>query len=67
MKGFGQVENVEKAEVDEKNLIFYTQMIKSSYFMDNVSFEQVSMLNNIIGDSTNVERKFRSCNFAFRR
>ena len=46
---FRSSENVEKAEVDEKNLILYSDD-KSSFFMDNISFEQISMLNDIIGD-----------------
>ena len=47
---FRSSENVEKAEVDEKKFNFLYSDDKSSYFMDNVSFEQVSMLNDIIGD-----------------
>ena len=46
---FRSSENVEKAEVDEKNLILYSDE-KNSYFMDNISFEQISILNDIIGD-----------------
>ena len=34
----------------KKNLIFYIRMIKIHYFMDNVSFEQISMSNDLIGD-----------------
>ena len=47
---FRSSENVEKAEVDEKNLTFLYSDDKSSYFMDNVSFEQISMLNDLIGE-----------------
>tara|TARA_Y100000591_G_scaffold39655_1_gene29260 strand:+ start:178 stop:741 length:564 start_codon:yes stop_codon:yes gene_type:complete len=47
---FRSNENVEKAEVDEKKFNFLYSDDKSSYFMDNVSFEQISMLNDMIGD-----------------
>ena len=47
---FRSSENVEKAEVDDKKFNFLYSDEKNSYFMDNVSFEQISMLNNIIGD-----------------
>ena len=47
---FRSSENVEKAEVDEKKFNFLYSDEKNSYFMDNVSFEQISMLNNIIGN-----------------
>ncbi len=47
---FRSSENVEKAEVDERKFNFIYSDDKSSYFMDNVSFEQISMLNSIIGD-----------------
>ena len=47
---FRSNENVEKAEVDEKKFNFLYSDDKSSYFMDNVSFEQISMMNDIIGD-----------------
>ena len=47
---FRSNENVEKAEVDEKKYNFLYSDDKSSFFMDNISFEQISMLNDIIGD-----------------
>ena len=47
---FRSSENVEKAEVDEKKFNFLYSDDKNSYFMDNVSFDQISMLNSIIGD-----------------
>jgi len=47
---FRSSENVEKAEVDEKKFNFLYSDEKNSYFMDNVSFEQISMLNNLIGN-----------------
>ena len=47
---FRSSENVEKAEVDEKKFNFLYSDDKFSYFMDNVSFEQISMSNNLIGD-----------------
>ena len=47
---FRSNENVEKAEVDDKKFNFLYSDDKSSYFMDNVSFEQISMPNEIIGD-----------------
>ena len=47
---FRSSENVEKAEVDEKKFNFLYSDDESSYFMDNVSFEQISMANNLIGD-----------------
>ena len=47
---FRSSETVEKAEVDEKKFNFLYSDEKNSYFMDNVSFEQISMLNNIIGN-----------------
>ena len=46
---FRSSENVEKAEVDEKKFNFLYSDDKNSYFMDNVSFEQISMLNDLIG------------------
>ena len=46
---FRSSENVEKAEVDEKKFNFLYSDDKSSYFMDNVSYEQISMSNNLIG------------------
>ena len=47
---FRSSENVEKAEVDEKKFSFLYSDDKNSYFMDNVSFEQISMLNDLIGE-----------------
>ena len=47
---FRSSENVEKAEVDEKKFNFLYSDDKNSYFMDNVSFEQISMSNDLIGD-----------------
>ena len=47
---FRSSENVEKAEVDEKKFNFLYSDDKSSYFMDNVSFEQISMSNDLLGD-----------------
>ena len=47
---FRSSENVEKAEVDEKKFNFLYSDEKNSYFMDNVSFEQISMLNSLIGN-----------------
>ena len=47
---FRSSENVEKAEVDEKKFNFLYSDDKSSYFMDNVSFEQISMSHDLIGD-----------------
>ena len=47
---FRSNENVEKAEVDEKKFNFLYSDDKNSYFMDNVSFEQISMLNDLIGE-----------------
>ena len=47
---FRSSENVEKAEVDEKKFNFLYSDGKNSYFMDNISFDQISMLNSIIGD-----------------
>ena len=44
---FRSSENVEKAEVDEKKFNFLYSDDKNSYFMDNITFEQVSMLNDI--------------------
>ena len=50
MKGFDQVKMLKKPEVDEKKFNFLYSDDKNSYFMDNVSFDQISMLNSIIGD-----------------
>ncbi len=47
---FRSSENIEKAEVDEKKFNFLYSDDKNSYFMDNVSFEQISMLNDLIGE-----------------
>tara|TARA_Y100000817_G_scaffold285205_1_gene252259 strand:+ start:68 stop:631 length:564 start_codon:yes stop_codon:yes gene_type:complete len=47
---FRSSENVEKAEVDEKKFNFLYSDDKSSYFMDNVSYEQISMSKDLIGD-----------------
>ena len=47
---FRSSENVEKAEVDEKKFNYLYSDEKSSFFMDNVSFDQISMLNDLIGD-----------------
>ena len=47
---FRSSENVEKAEVDEKKFNFLYSDDKNSYFMDNVSFEQISMSNDVIGN-----------------
>ena len=47
---FRSNENIEKAEVDEKKFNFLYSDDKNSYFMDNVSFEQISMMNDLIGD-----------------
>ena len=46
---FRSSENVEKAEVDEKKFNFLYSDDKNSYFMDNVSFDQISMQNDLIG------------------
>ena len=43
MKDLDQVKMLEKAEVDEKKFNFLYSDEKNSYFMDNVSFEQISM------------------------
>ena len=47
---FRSSETVEKAEVDEKKFNFLYSDDKSSYFMDNVSYEQISMSKDLIGD-----------------
>ena len=47
---FRSSENVEKAEVDEKKFNFLYSDDKNSFFMDNVSFEQISMSNVLIGE-----------------
>ena len=46
---FRSSENVEKAEVDEKKFNFLYSDGKNSYFMDNISYEQITMSNDIIG------------------
>ena len=47
---FRSNESIEKAEVDEKNFNFLYSDDQNSYFMDNISFEQISMKNELIGD-----------------
>ena len=47
---FRSSENVEKAEVDEKKFNFLYSDSKSSFFMDNISYEQITMSNDLIGD-----------------
>jgi len=47
---FRSSENVEKAEVDEKKFNFLYSDVKNCYFMDNVSFDQISMQNDLIGE-----------------
>ena len=47
---FRSSETVEKAEVDEKKFNFLYSDDKNSYFMDNVSFDQISMQNDLIGE-----------------
>ena len=47
---FRSNETIEKAQLDEKKFNFLYSDDKFSYFMDNVSFEQISMLNELIGD-----------------
>ena len=47
---FRSSETVEKAEVDEKKFNFLYSDDKSSYFMDNISYEQITMSNDLIGD-----------------
>ena len=47
---FRSSEDVEKAEVDEKKFNFLYSDDKNSYFMDNVSFDQISMQNDLIGE-----------------
>ena len=46
---FRSNETLEKAEVDEKKFNFLYSDDKNSYFMDNVSFDQISMQNDLIG------------------
>ena len=47
---FRSSENVEKAEVDEKKFNFLYSDDKESFFMDNISFEQISMSKDLIGE-----------------
>ena len=47
---FRSSEDVEKAEVDEKKFNFLYSDDKNSYFMDNVSFDQILMQNDLIGE-----------------
>ena len=54
---FRSSENVEKAEVDEKKFNFLYSDDKNSFFMDNVSFEQISMLNDLIGEKVKLLRE----------
>ena len=51
---FRSNETVEKAEVEEKNLIFYILTKKNFYFMDNINFEQVSMDKNLLENKENL-------------
>ena len=62
---FRSSENVEKAEVDDKKFNFLYSDEKNSYFMDNVSFEQISMLNNIIGDKVKLLKENLEVNVSF--
>ena len=54
---FRSSETVEKAEVDEKKFNFLYSDEKNSHFMDNVSFEQISMLNDLIGNKVKLLRE----------
>ena len=47
---FRSSESIEKAEVDEKKFNFLYSDDKNSYFMDNVSFDQILMQNDLIGE-----------------
>ena len=47
---FRSNESIEKDEVDEKNFNFLYSDDQNSYFMDNISFEQISMKNELIGE-----------------
>ena len=51
---FRSNENVERAEVDEKKFNFLYSDELNSYFMDNVSYEQISMSKSLIGDKANL-------------
>ena len=45
---FRSSETLEKAEVDEKKFNFLYSDENNSYFMDNVTFEQITMSNDLI-------------------
>ena len=47
---FRSSETIEKAEVNEKKFNFLYSDENNSYFMDNVSFEQISMQNYLLGE-----------------
>ena len=47
---FRSSESIEKAEVDEKKFNFLYSDENSCYFMDNETFEQVSMSRDLIGE-----------------
>ena len=47
---FRSSETVEKAEVEEKKFNFLYSDEESCYFMDNISFEQISMTKNLIDE-----------------
>ena len=47
---FRSSENVEKAELDDKKFNFLYLDDENCHFMDNVSFEQISMSNDVIGN-----------------
>ncbi len=47
---FRSSESIEKAEVDEKKFNFLYSDENSCYFMDNETYEQVSMSKNLIND-----------------
>ena len=49
---FRSNENIEKADVDEKKFNFL-YMDDKIYFMDNKTFEQISMLNDLAGKNIN--------------
>jgi len=51
---FRSNESIEKAEVDEKNFNFLYSDDQNSYFMDNISFEQISMKNELIGEKIKI-------------
>jgi elongation factor P len=54
---FRSNENVEKAEVDEKKFNFLYSDESNSFFMDNTSFEQISVPNVIIGNKIKLLRE----------